>query len=482
MPVNDKHKQYNANIFKWRLVRDCCEGAAAIKKARRASTTSSATLNSEPGSLYLPVPNASDNSAENRERYQQYLTRANYVNFTGHTKEALAGMVFLKDMTYELPLSIAEMAEDINGKGESIESVAKRSLDEVLTAGRQGLLTDYPELPPNLSRAQTAGITPFFTFYTAESVINWKVKNVNGRSVLCMVVLREEYEKPIDEFSSECKDMYRVLMLNEDGVYIQRLYNEDGELLVIDDEGNTDIIPRTATGSVWFEIPFIFIGATNNDATPDKAPLYDLAEVNIAHYRNSADYEESCFLVGQPTPVFAGLTQAWVDDVFKGRVELGSRAAIALPEGGSATLLQAAPNQLPAIAMTSKEKQMTQIGAKIITDSGGVETAEAAKIRFAGQNSKLSSIVTNIEEAYETALEWALMFAGGTGEVELKINRDYYDKTIDPALIMAKIQLIDRGVITVNDMRDYLRKSGDIDADRTDDDIDDDKLEMDPFA
>lgn len=482
MPVNDHHKKYDDNIFKWRLVRDCCEGSTAIKKGRRASATSSATLNSEPGSLYLPVPNANDNSAENRERYRQYLTRANFVNFTGHTKEALSGMVFLKDPVYELPGTIEEMAEDVNGQGETLESVIKRSLDEVLTTGRQGLLVDYPELPPGLTRAQTQDITPYFTFYTAESVINWKAKRVNGRSVLCMVVLKEEVQEPIDQFSAECKDQFRVLTLNDDGVYIQQLYNQDGELLIIDEDGNTDIVPRTSTGGVWYEIPFIFIGSVNNDAMPDKAPLYDLAEVNIAHYRNSADYEESCFLVGQPTPVISGLTQSWVEEVLNGRVEIGSRAAIALPEGGSAMLLQAAPNQLPAVAMESKEKQMIQIGAKIITDSGQAETAEAAKIRFAGQNSKLSTVVTNIKEAYKKGFEWAIMFAGGAGDTDIDINREYYDKSIDPALIMAKIQLMDRGVISVADIRHYLRKAGDIDAERTDDDIEDDNREVDPFV
>ena len=57
-------------------------------------------------------------------------------------------------------------------------------------------------------------------------------------------------------------------------------------------------------------IPFIFCGALNNSPDVDKSPVYDIAEVNIAHYRNSADYEESCFIAGQATPVLTGLTQS----------------------------------------------------------------------------------------------------------------------------------------------------------------------------
>ena len=482
MPVSDKHPYYIKCQPKWSLVRDCCEGSQAVKQARNNTSNVSGTLESQQGSLYLPPPNPTDNSQENKHRYRAYVTRANFVNFTDSTKQAFVGMVFSKNPIIELPQQIAGMVEDVNGNGESVESTAKRTLDEQLKCGRQGLLVDYPEVQMGLTLAQTAQINPFFKFYQTEDVINWKTKVYNGKIMLCMVVLKECHEEPIDEFRTEKKDRYRVLMLNEDGYYIQRLYNEDDELLIIDEEGNTDIYPRKADGSLWTEIPFIFIGAINNDSEPDKAPLYDIAEVNIAHYRNSADYEESCFLVGQPTPVVAGLTQGWVDDNFKNGLEIGSRAVIPLPEGGSATLLQASPNQMPEQGMINKEKQMIQIGAKIITDSGQAETAEAAKIRFAGQNSKLATIVSNIEDAYKTAFEWALMFSGGDGDIVFKLNREFYDKAVDPQLIMAKIQLLDRQVISTADMRSYMRDANIIASDRTDEDIDDDLREVSPFA
>ena len=481
MPVSDHHPEYDKCKYKWSMVRDCCEGSQSVKSARSNAGQIQGTLETELGSLYLPPPNPTDNSNENKHRYRAYVKRANFVNFTASTKDAFVGMAFSKPIVCELPQQLETMKEDINGNGESLESVAKRSLDEQLKTGRQGLLVDYPEVDMGLTLAQTEGIKPYFKFYEAETIINWKTKYINGRNVLCMVVLQECYDEPIDEFSAEKKDRYRVLMLNEDGIYIQRLYNEHDELLVIDEEGSTDIIPRMSDGQPWREIPFIFIGSVNNDSKPDKAPLYDIAEINIAHYRNSADYEESCFLVGQPTPVVAGLTQGWVDENFKNGLEIGSRAVIPLPEGGSASLLQASPNQMPEQGMINKEKQLIQIGAKIITDSGQAETAEAAKIRFAGQNSKLATVVGNIEDGYLIAFGWALMFAGGDGEVEFTINRDFYDRTIDPQLLMAKIQLLDRQVVSISDVRNYLRDSNIIDAERTDEDIEDDLGEVNPI-
>ena len=481
MPVTETSKEYQNNINKWRLVRDCCEGSQAVKAGRQIENNSSTALGSEPGTLYLPAPNPEDNSNTNRLRYIAYRTRANFVNFTGHTLEALIGMVCRKEPSIELPPTIESMKYDANGEGESLYSVMKRTLSEVLKAGQQGVLTDYPTTEEGLTQAQTADIKPYLKAYCAESIINYRTKMIGGKSVYSMIVLMEKIDVYTDEFTSEPSKQYRVLKLNDDNIYVQQLYNADGEILV-DEEGNTDIVPRQADGRVWNQIPFVFIGAMNNDPVPDKSPLYDLAEINISHYRNSADYEESCFLVGQPTPVLSGLTQSWVKDVLKGEVNLGSRAVIPLPEGGSATLLQAASNQMPAEGMVMKEKQMIQIGAKIITDSGGAETAEAAKIRFAGQNSKLGTIVGNINEAYEKLLEFAVMFAGGDmNNIEVELNNEFYDKVINPQLLMAKIQLLDRQVISIADVRDHLRKSGDIDPDRDDQDIDDDIGEIDPI-
>ena len=59
------------------------------------------------------------------------------------------------------------------------------------------------------------------------------------------------------------------------------------------------------------------------------------------------------------------------------------------------------------------------------------------------------------------------------------INDDFYDKGIDPQLLMAKIQLLDRGVIAKKDVRTTLRKAGEIN--RTDEEIDIDAQESSPI-
>ena len=456
MSVSTQSKEYADNVDLWKKSRDAVNGATAVKAK---------------GAKYLPKPNPEDSSAENTARYDDYVARANYVNFTGATLDGMLGMVFRKEQAVDLQGEIAYMEENANGAGLTLEQMARSLISNMLQAGRHGLLTEYPEAPKRedgtaLTKAEVVklGLQANIKAYPAERVINWRTVVVGGIEKLSLVVLEEDHEEVSDDgFESETKTYHRVLKL-VDGLYEQTLYNENEEIIV-------EFEPKDAKGQRWTEIPFIFAGAENNDPDVDRAPLYDIAEVNIAHYRNSADFEESCYMVGQPTPYAAGLTQTWVDANMKNGVVIGSRRFLNLPVDGSAGLLQAAPNSMPEAGMTAKELQMVKLGARLITDASGTETAEAARIRYAGQNSKLAAVVGNAEAALKQCFEWAMQFMGGAGENEYVLNREFYDKTADPQMVIAKIQLLDRGVIAMRDMRDGLRSTGVIESDRTDEEI-----------
>jgi hypothetical protein len=482
MPVDTPCAEYSKNVNKWKLVRDCDAGSSAIKSRAKGAE---GMLGGLAGTAYLPPPNANDGSADNKLRYRAYVERASYVNFTGHTKEGMLGMVFRRPSTIELDPSVEYMLDDANGDGLSLEQMIKDAAGETLMVGRYGLLVDYPSAPEGLTDAEVRALELRATIlpYPAESIINWRTQNIGGVKRLALVVLREPTMKYSDDGFEAIECIYHRVLRMEDGIYVQNLYDENNELISFGVSQETDddeyysaeynIYPRKSDGSLWDEIPFVFIGSINNDETVDKAPLYDIAELNISHYRNSADYEESSFLVGQPTPVFVGLTQSWVEQNMSAGIAMGSRSGILLPEGGNAMLLQAGENQMPLKGMEIKEMQMVKIGARIIHDQGGAETAEAAKIRFSGQNSKLGSIIINIEEGFYKSLNWAMQFMGGTAEPVIQVNKEFYDATINPQLLIAQMQLLDRGVIARDDVRDYMRRGNLIDAERTNQLLDD---------
>lgn len=474
MTVSAQHKSHTKYSKIWQTMRDCDDGSAAIKQ--RSGGLSSA-LKAVQGTAYLPIPNPDDGTNENRLRYLSYLDRAVFVNFTSITKEAMLGMVFRLETQITLDAKIEYLRANVNGTGLTADQLVKSVSADTLLMGRFGLLVDYPVTDAGLTASQTRGIEAKILAYSTESIINWRIGMSGGYRRLTLVVLREEIEAIEDDgFKTIDTVQYRVLKLT-DGVYTQSIYDKDGQIM-----GDGEFILRKSDSSLWDEIPFTFVGAINNEPDVDKPPLYDIAEINIAHYRNSADYEFSSFMVGQPTPVFAGLTQSWVDQNMKGGVGLGSSTAVMLPENGSAELLQAEPNSMPLKGMEFKEMQLVKIGARIIQDSTGVETAEAARIRFAGQNSKLGAIIGNVEDAFIKCFVWAGLFMGSNTDPEVTINKQLYSAAIDPQLLMASIQMMDRAVIAKSDLQGILRRSGMIKEGRTDEEINAEAKSADPMG
>jgi hypothetical protein len=445
----------------WQQTRDAVKGSVAIKEKR---------------ARYLPVPDGETGSEgatnlryANEEhkgtgtlRYRNYIKRAVYTNFTGRTKNALVGAVFRKDPTIVVPAGLEYLIDDATGDGLSLNQLAKDELSNLLEVGRAGFLVDYPQADQGLSVEDVdlldlrASIVP----YTAEQIINWKLDSYGGRKLLTLIVLEEDYPDDDDEFGHEKKKQQRILRLSDEG-YSQQIYRDEMPY-------SEQFFPTKADGSKWFEIPFVFCGSKNNDASIDDAPLADIAEVNLAHYRNSADYEESCFITGQPTLFIThSLSAEQFAEYNPNGIKLGSRAGHVLGETGAATLVQAEANNIVREAMNSKLNEMVAIGARIVTDRGQNETAEGARIRFASENSVLGDVVNNLSEALFTCILWVGEFMGFDGDTEFYLNTEFYDKSLDPQLIMSMVTLLDREIIGEADIFDRLKSAGLIEPGRT---------------
>lgn len=204
------------------------------------------------------------------------------------------------------------------------------------------------------------------------------------------------------------------------------------------------------------------MGADNNDPGIDDAPLLPLAELNIAHYRNSADFEEMVWLLGQPTPWFSGLSQKWIDEVWKDGIALGSRASIPLPVGAQAGLLQVSESQIALVAMEQKERQAVALGAKLVEQKTVQRTATEAGQEEASEASVLQTAAQNVSAAYTTVIGWCCAFVGVTksDDHQYLLNTDF---EISRMTVDARRQLLAEwtgGAISYTEYREILRRAG----------------------
>lgn len=454
MGVASEHIDFTATKTKRRLMRDAIGGEDKVKALDIRKT-------------YLP---GFDDDPDDT-RYNKYIARAIYSNYTGRTLNKTIGAIFRKESTVELPTNIEYMLEDCTGEGQSLEQFAKDVSRETLAVGRVGLLVDYPQKEEELDAEQIKikNLKARFKVYTDENFYNWKSKFVNGKEVLTQIRLIEYFEKELDEFTVEKQKRYRVLDLDEAGIYRQRLYDQHENQI-----GN-DIYPLNYKKQKWTVIPFVIIGAENNGTKRGTFPFYDLAVINLGHYRNSADYEDGLHIHGQGTlTVDPGETTAEQFKAQNGEViKLGARRAIVTGKGGKASLLQMEANAPALEAMKEKQEQMSAFGVSVFDAGGPQQTAEEARIKASSESSVLYTAIGNISEGIEKGLEFACEFMNADpNQVEFSLNRELFPETMTSEEASMLQLLKDNGIIALSDVRARLRQTNIIDPARTDEEID----------
>lgn len=448
MPVSSVRKELREKLKQYELIDDCLAGEQQVKFRQ---------------TKYLPKPNPDDTSPENEARYQSYLGRAVFFNVAQRTQFGLRGQVFLRDPLVEVPSLLEPMIEDATGSGVTLQQLAQEGVDKVLGFGRCGLYVDYPNMatPDGQSRGvskaevETGEVKPMLKLIHAKDGINWRVMKRGAKTLLSLVVFKETYDEEDDGFETKTGEQWRVL----------RLVNNEYVIEIYRDKMGTApterYVPKDAAGQPFDEIPFVFIGSVNNDPTIDPPPMYDLCSLNMGHYRNSADYEDSVYTVGQPTYWFSGLTQKWIDDTMGGTIRLGANGGIPLPVDGSAGILQAEPNSLAKEAMDQKEAQMLALGAKLIEASQTQRTATEADIDNVSETSVLSSVAKNVGSAFQWALGFAARFVGQDGsKIAYELNTEFDLVNLSPEERKTLIAEYTAGVLTWTEVRDSLRRAG----------------------
>lgn len=449
MPVDSKHPDFKTVEKDWEQIADCIAGQRAIKKAK---------------TKYLPQPNPDDESEENEKRYKSYIKRAVFHNATARTVGNMVGQSFAIDPTPTLPDEMQAWLDDIDGAGVSASQQSKKALAFIVAMSRAFLWVDYPttEGVVSVKDAEEGGIRPKFILCDPRNVINWRVTQHGAKSMLSLVVIRELYIKKDDGFEAELDWQYRVLRL-ENGQYTQELHtpsNDKSAAFTI-----TKINPTDGSGKPFTEIPGTFIGAEANDSEVEKPLMIDISNLNIAHYQSSADYRETAFMTGQSTLSVSGLSDSWVDRHMKGQIMLGSRAAILLPEGGRAELIQSKADGILHEAMVQLEEQMQALGAKLIEKSEVQQTATEAGINEASETSILASCCKNVSAAYATAFRWAAQFANITisdepDAVLYELNTDFAVARMSPEEATGTLNLYQANLITFEEARDKLKSGG----------------------
>ena len=468
MPINTTHPQYDSLAPRWRRMTDVCNGEDAIKKA---------------GERYLPMPNKDIRTPEAMARYENYKDRSVFVEVTKDTLDKYTGQAFKDDPVLNVDPQLDYMKRDANGAGLSIYQIAQKAFEAQLERGRFGFFVDYPATDGEVSQAdvEAKALRPTINYYSPESIINWRTTVIGGQTVTTLIVLHETvYETdPDDLFASKQIEQWRYLGLDETGYFVEVWRKNDGTIADNKDDfvlHQDRIYPTRSKSDKWGRIPFVIGGSDANDWCEQNIPLESLAKMNLAHYRNSADYEQSAFICGQVQPWMSGVSEQRMKALEKQEIRIGSGAMIMLEENGKFGFAQAEPNGLAGEAMEKKYLIMQALGAKLSEAQTVQKTATQSNHESGVQNSTASMCIANLNEAMQDALLMAYEYMGidtviKDGEYLFKAKQDFTMAAPDTAIMTNIAAWIQGGLAPKSVAYNYMRRYNLIDPELKDDEI-----------
>ena len=245
----------------------------------------------------------------------------------------------------------------------SLYELFSTTIEELLVIGRMGVLVDI----------QHELAVP--VIYKCENILCWKYTN----GILSEVILQEyNYDDQLEEIEIK----YRLYL--DKGVYTVDKY--------VDDHFEKTIVPNYK-GSVLPFIPFVCGTIKGLSFNIFKSPILDIVDLNLSHYRTSADYEHALHFVAMPTPVITGVSSA-------DPVKIGATAIVLPNENAKAYYLEFVGQGINSLekALDKKQAQMSTFSARIQdTSTKGSEAEGIVKLRYSSDNATLFDIAVMTE-------------------------------------------------------------------------------------
>lgn len=449
MPVNTPSKGYLAIRDQWQRCRDAYAGTDAVK---------------DRGEAYLPKLEA---HKANLSSYDDYKTYALWYNATARTVDGLAGAIFQKPPELDVSAKLKEQFADVTQAGESFDMFALRSVQDVLTTGRYGILVDMA--PADLGNTDAR---PYWAGYQAEDILSVRTERRAGDEILTRVVLREKFESPDgeDPFACVSGERYRVLELDAGGRYTQTVFtprlDEKGQPKQNEFDSSEPVVATRRTDALT-EIPFQFIGPTSRSPRFQKPPLLDLVDVNLSHYRTMADLEHGRRYVAVPTPWIKG-------DIVGGkegdRLFLGAQSAWHLDKDGAAGMLEFTGQGLQELRLadSSKRDYMAVLGARLLEDQPTGrqnETATAVGMRHAGEQATLRTIAKTASDALSACAKWHDWWLGSArtpqeSSASITLNDDFTTTNLGAQELTALFTLWQGGAVDYATLYRNLKRGG----------------------
>jgi hypothetical protein len=447
----------------WRSIRHAMIGEVEIKRH---------------GAIYLPRMESMDD-----DQWYAYLERAVFYNMVYRTVTGLTGAIFRRDpRLLKAGPKLKKLSERISKDGLSLGLFTKVVCQEMLSVGRFGVLLD---------KAQTEDITvtPFFAGYTTENILDWTTAEIDGKTELDYVLLREfKVDRRLtvptngkikgnvvfdaNPTYGQLFQRYRVLRLNynEETLkweYTQELYERDHQDANLSEDA---IVTKPMRFGVPFQrIPFRFFNATTNLTDVEKPPILDILTLNLSHYRTYAQLEHGRFFTANPVYYVSGGNE---DDDF----HIGPSVVWQIDAGQNAGIIEFNGQGLKSLetALKTKEDQVASLGGRLLGESANAgQSDNQVKIKDRNEQSLLLNVTTVLNENFTYLLQEMSIWLNdrastkdgdkqielGIEELVFRVNQDFLLDNAAAREFRAVTMMYQAGILPVEVIYEYFLKA-----------------------
>ena len=242
------------------------------------------------------------------------------------------------------------------------------------------------------------------------------------------------------EFGEKYVEQIRVLRPGSYELYRQGENNGDFEKVA---EGQTSLD----------YIPFAVAYSNRVGLLESRPPMEDIAELNLKAYQIQSDLDNMLHISAVPMLAFFGFPSSAEE------VSAGPGEAIAFPAEGRAEYIEPDGKSFEA-----QFKRLEQLAGKInelglsavLGQKLSAETAEAKRIDRSQGDSTMMVIAQQVQDLIDNCLQFHADFVGQAQAGSSYVNRDFVGARLEPAEILALLQLYTAGSISQKTLLDQL--------------------------
>ncbi|MGF6212340.1 DUF4055 domain-containing protein [Comamonas sp. 4034] len=399
----------------WAVIDALLGGTPAMRKAKK----------------YLPQQPREDDAD-----YQYRLSTSTLFPAFERTLAVMAGKPFSKEITVgkNVPVQVQDYLPNIDDNGASLHSFASKVFRELVSHGFGGVLVDFTKTDgENRTQAdeKAMGARPYWVQYKHNQILGVRYKKGQNGLELVMVRLLEISDEEDGDYGSQQVKRVRVL--------------RPGSWEVHKETSSGWEIESTGTTTLSY-IPFALLVAGQIGPTEGRPPLKDLAYLNVKHWQQQSDQDDSVRFARKRLLVFTGVDEGELQTPSAGAayaLRFGDKDAKAEVIQGSAESVTVGRTELEAL-----EDQMIQTGAELLVAKPGQRTATEASNDAEANKSSLQSLTEDFEDVLDRCLQFTADWIGAGEGGSVSLFKDFGAATLSDASAQLIVAMVQAGLIS----------------------------------